>query len=227
MAAQGLSAIPAPACVLFIGRSLCARALAEYVQRVAREVATPLQVGGDAEGSCEACEQPDVIVVCSSECSGFLEPDAFSEWRTRYPEAQLIAMSPRAHTASLVSAIDAGAKGFIACGIDSVEDVVDTLVGVLQGEIAFSTELSRLLIGELRSSGVGRRVVTAAADDQLTERERSALALLAQGRSNQQIASAMRISVNTVKNHLAHLYRKLGVSSRAEAVAEATRRRLV
>lgn len=225
MAAQRLVAIQAPARVRFIGRSICTRALAEHVQRIARDVSAPLEVQSEWDEHVGPVFDPDVIVLCASECAGHDDPAVFSESRDRYPEALLIAMSPRAHTASLVTAIDAGARGFVACGIDDVDDVVNALVGVLQGEIAFSTAVSRLIIGELRNSGVSRR--DPEAPGPLTAREKTALEQLASGRSNQQIATVLGISPNTVKNHLASAYRKLGVSSRLAAIAEAKRRRLI
>lgn len=225
MTAQGLVAIRAPARVRFIGGSLCARALAEYVKHIALEVSAPLEVQSDRDEADEVVPEPDIIVLCASECAGHDDPAIFNDYGDRYPDARLIALSPRAHTASLVTAIDAGARGFIACGIDDVNDMIDVLVGVLQGEIAFSTAVSRLIIGELRASGVSRR--DADASGPLTAREREALQLLSSGRSNQQIATALGVSPNTVKNHLANAYRKLGVSSRLAAIAEAKKRRLI
>ena len=61
----------------------------------------------------------------------------------------------------------------------------------------------------------------------MTPRELSALRLLANGESNKEIATSLDISERTVKTHLAHLFDKLGVTSRTEAVRVATRRGLV
>ena len=61
----------------------------------------------------------------------------------------------------------------------------------------------------------------------LTSRERDVLALLADGLGNKQIAARLGISTNTVKTHLELLFEKLGVSSRAEAVATGVRRGLL
>lgn len=57
---------------------------------------------------------------------------------------------------------------------------------------------------------------------QLTARERDVLALLAQGRSNRDIASALYVSLPTVKTHLAHIYDKLGARNRNEAIGRAS-----
>jgi two-component system NarL family response regulator len=62
---------------------------------------------------------------------------------------------------------------------------------------------------------------------QLTPREMATLRLLADGKANKEIATALHISERTVKTHLAHLFEKLGVTSRTEAIKVATRRGLV
>ncbi|HEY2164600.1 MAG TPA: helix-turn-helix transcriptional regulator [Gemmatimonadaceae bacterium] len=69
--------------------------------------------------------------------------------------------------------------------------------------------------------------VTAQAGASLTNREREILALLADGLGNKQIAARLGISTNTVKTHLELLFEKIGVSSRAEAVATGVRRGLL
>ena len=62
---------------------------------------------------------------------------------------------------------------------------------------------------------------------QLTPRELATLRLMADGKPNKEIANALDISERTVKTHLGHLFEKLGVTSRTEAVKIATRRGLV
>ena len=62
---------------------------------------------------------------------------------------------------------------------------------------------------------------------QLTPREMATLTLLADGKANKEIASALDISERTVKTHLGHLFEKLGVTSRTEAIKVANRRGLV
>ena len=62
---------------------------------------------------------------------------------------------------------------------------------------------------------------------QLTPRELATLQLMADGKANKEIATALGISERTVKTHLGHLFEKLGVTSRTEAIGVATRRGLV
>ena len=70
----------------------------------------------------------------------------------------------------------------------------------------------------VRGSGVVRRLATVAASEySLTQREHDILALLAEGRSNREIAGALYLSEKTVKAHLAAIFRKLGVTNRTQA----------
>lgn len=226
-----LSSITSPSRVVFCGRSLCSRALGEYLKELSLRHGVPLEI------SFEFCEPEDaadprtadVVLVCASECSGRDDPGVYESAQHRYPSARVIAMSPRAHAWNLVTALDAGAKGFVACGIDDITDVVSALVAVLQDEIAFSSEVSRLIVTTLRRSGVGSRPTAPVPDsgEALTDREHGVLSLLCDGLSNRQIAYALGLSPNTVKNHLARVYRKLGVDSRSEAISVAIRLSLV
>ena len=63
--------------------------------------------------------------------------------------------------------------------------------------------------------------------EQLTDRERMVLAYLPSRLSNAEIAAELRVSLNTLKSHLKHIYRKLGVAGRNEAIARAERLRLL
>lgn len=98
-----------------------------------------------------------------------------------------------------------GAAGFCHKS-DPPERLVDTVVAVARGRMAFPYVDVRLL--ELNPLAG------------LTDREREILAALAQGMTNQQLANAFEISLNTVKFHLKNLYGKLGVDNRAQAVAK-------
>jgi DNA-binding NarL/FixJ family response regulator len=102
-----------------------------------------------------------------------------------------------------------------------------------------ATEVARRLraeplLAELRSStgGAGRAApgrpdAGSRRDEPLTERENEVLALVAQGRSNREIASQLYISTKTVSVHVSNILAKLGAAGRTEAVAIARRRRLL
>ena len=107
----------------------------------------------------------------------------------------------------------AGAKAYILKDI-----AADALVACVRDVLAGKTYLAPAAAAKL-----AERVTQV----QLTPRELAALRLLANGQSNKEIAASLGISERTVKTHLAHLFEKLGVTSRTEAVRVATRRGLV
>jgi DNA-binding NarL/FixJ family response regulator len=114
----------------------------------------------------------------------------------------------------IVSAAEAGVAGLLLHS-ESFETLLTTLRTVSQGHARCSSDVSAILL---------RRVYAFAGDinphattEKLTARELEILELVAQGLSNQQIASRLTLSLPTVKNHLHRLLSKMGVASRAEA----------
>ena len=107
---------------------------------------------------------------------------------------------------------DAAGVGYLLK--DRVRDVaefVDAVERVAAGGTAFDPEVVKTLVGGHRRSAL----------DELTEREREVLSLVAEGRSNPEIAKALYIGEATVKTHLLHVFEKLDVSDRTRAVTRA------
>ena len=113
----------------------------------------------------------------------------------------------------IASALKAGAKAYVLKDISA-----DELVNCIREVLAGKTYLAPAAAAKL-AEGVTRV--------QLTPREMAALRLMADGKTNKEIAHELDISDRTVKTHLGHLFEKLGVTSRTEAVKVATRRGLV
>ena len=111
-----------------------------------------------------------------------------------------------------------------ALGADSTFEIV--AVTASSDDVPASAEAVILARISGDASGVARPPVEPL-HAALTNREREVLALLADGLGNKQIAARLGISTNTVKTHLEMLFEKLGVSSRAEAVANGVRRGLL
>ena len=133
--------------------------------------------------------------------------------RMRDPEVKVIVLTTYDTDEDISRALKAGAKAFVLKDI-SAEALVACIHDVLQGK----TYLAPAAAAKL-AEGFTRI--------QLTPRELSALRLLADGKANKEIATQLGISERTVKTHLGHLFDKLGVTSRTEAVKVATRRGLV
>ena len=116
----------------------------------------------------------------------------------------------------VVAALDAGAAGYLLKTIPSVE-LVDAVRRARGGEVVLQPVLAARLAGRL-----GRRRPRG-----LSPREQDVLRLLGRGMPNKKIARELGISERTVENHLRHIFEKLGVSSRTEAVVHALSRHLI
>jgi two-component system NarL family response regulator len=133
--------------------------------------------------------------------------------RERDPQARVIVLTTYDTDEDISRALRAGAKAYVLKDITA-----EGLVACIHDVLAGKTYLAPAAAAKL-AEGVTRV--------QLTPRELSTLRLMADGKSNKEIASALGISDRTVKTHLGHLFEKLGVTSRTEAVKVATRRGLV
>jgi len=136
------------------------------------------------------------------------------------PSAQVVLLTSNADEDVLISAIEAGASGYITKHKPAAE-VTAAVRAAANGETLVSSDmLARLLprVSQRRTTHVGH---------DLTAREVEVLELLVEGTPNHELAQRMGISRNTVRNHVQNLLTKLGVHSRLEAVALATREGLV
>ena len=139
--------------------------------------------------------------------------EAVRQIRARDPQALVVVLTTYDTDDEIARALRAGAKAYVLKDI-SADDLVNCIRNVLAGK----TYLAPAAAAKL-AEGVTRV--------QLTPREMSTLKLVADGKANKEIATALDISERTVKSHLAHLFEKLGATSRTEAVKVATRRGLV
>jgi two-component system NarL family response regulator len=139
--------------------------------------------------------------------------EAVKRIREQDPEARVIVLTTYDTDDEISRALKAGAKAYVLKDISA-----DDLIGCIRDVLAGKTYIAPAAAAKL-AEGVSRV--------QLTPREMAALKLVADGKANKEIATALDISERTVKTHLAHLFEKLGATSRTEAVKVATRRGLV
>ncbi|MGX5716036.1 response regulator [Arthrobacter sp. MAHUQ-56] len=114
--------------------------------------------------------------------------------------------------ADIVRAVDAGAMGYLLKDA-TPEEIFAAIRGAVQGKSVMSPPVASRLFQQLRNP-----------DAILTPREAELLSLLTEGLSNRELGKRLFISEATVKTHLAHIYAKLGVETRAAAIATAIRR---
>jgi DNA-binding NarL/FixJ family response regulator len=133
----------------------------------------------------------------------------------------IILVSAAANEELALIGIRAGAVGFLTKDVD-LEALSRAVEGAMRGEAAMSRTLARRVIEDFRlgsSEAVGLRPI----HSPLTSREWEVLDQISQARTVDEIASAFVVSPETIRSHVKHIRRKLGVSSHAETVAAARR----
>jgi DNA-binding NarL/FixJ family response regulator len=140
--------------------------------------------------------------------------------KSEQQDIQVVMLTGFADPSVLIAAMDAGCSGFLTKD-QALQEVVSTVRRAHAGElVADPFVLASLLPRVKRGGSVGP-------DPSLTTREREILMLTAQGKTSQDVAAEMSLSVHTVRNHLQAVMRKLDAHSRLEAVAKAVRRGLI
>jgi two-component system response regulator NreC len=185
-------------------------------------------VVGEASDGHQAVEQaeatkPDVVVldIAMPRLSGTEAAQRIGEL---LPGTSVIILSMHSDEGYVMRALKAGAKGYLLK--DAAEgDLVEAIHAVGNGKTFFSSEISKMLVEdyvrEIRTRGVEDSY------ELLTSREREILHLLAEGKSNKDIASALNLSPYTVETHRRNLQEKLNLHSFAELILYAVRKGLI
>jgi len=185
-------------------------------------------VVAEASSGIEAVERsveclPDVAIVDigMKDLNGI---DATVQIIKRRPATAVLILSMFSDERYVWRAVRAGARGYLLK--DSVEeDLLRAVRGVHLGQAFFSPLVARLL-----ADGFARNLQNEQIDDRyelLTDRERQIYQMLAEGRSNKNIASVLNLSIHTVETHRIRIMEKLDVHSAVELVLSAVRRGLV
>jgi DNA-binding NarL/FixJ family response regulator len=146
-----------------------------------------------------------------------------------HPDTAVLVLTTFADDASVMGALRSGARGYLTKDATRAE-VAAAVRSVARGQTTLSADVGARLIGGLTGSSEDARRSTEALagpspaelrarHPQLTAREADVLALVAEGRSNTEIAAALFVSVATVKTHINSLFAKLQVRDRAQVIA--------
>jgi DNA-binding NarL/FixJ family response regulator len=143
---------------------------------------------------------------------------------TAQPNTAIVILSMHSDEGYVLRALKVGAKGYLLK--DSAEgDLIEAIKAVHQGKTFFSPEISKMLVEDYV-----REIRTRGAEDTydlLTSREREILQLLAERKSNKEIALALNISVYTIETHRRNLHDKLNLHSLAELILYAVRKGII
>ncbi|WP_406634304.1 response regulator [Pseudarthrobacter quantipunctorum] len=155
---------------------------------------------------------PDVVVMDLAMGAGMDGIEAIRRIRERNRGQAILVFTTYDSDADIVRAVDAGAMGYLLKDA-APEEIFSAVRGAVQGKSVMSPPVASRLFQQLRNP-----------EEILTPREAELLSLLTEGLSNRELGRRLFISEATVKTHLAHIYAKLGVETRAAAIATAIRR---
>lgn len=153
--------------------------------------------------------------------------DAIRLLRQINPAADSMVISVLADDETVVSAIEAGAVGYLLKDAGSIE-LIDAIQELRAGRSPISSSIARILVRRMSANGTPRADAAVREDAPLlTPRETEILWGIAKGFTYAELAQRLGISRNTVPAHIKNIYRKLAANNRSEAVFEATRRGLI
>jgi two-component system, NarL family, response regulator NreC len=187
-----------------------------------------MEVVGEAGNGREAVKlaeemTPDVIImdVAMPQLNGI---EATAQIIKRNPRTMVIILSMYSDEGYLVRALTAGAKGYILK--DSAEsDLVRAVETVATGKPFFSPSIAQTLLEDYLQHLHRKNLQDSY--DLLTEREKEVLQLLAEGKSNKEVADLLNLSLYTVETHRSHLMQKLNLHNTAEIVLYAVRKKII
>jgi two-component system response regulator DevR len=184
------------------------------------------EVVAEATTAREAVEKtegfrPDVVVM-DIRLKGGSGIEACQEITDRFPNTRVIMLTSYAEDEMLFSAIRAGAAGYVLKQIGG-EDLIRAIESVGRGEALLDPAVTQRVFQEVRKAA---REEEASAFSDLTQQEMHVLQLVAEGRTNRQIAEMLYLGEGTVRNYVSSILSKLNVRNRAEAAAYAVEHNL-
>lgn len=186
---------------------------------------------GDASEAQRLAAQhrPDVILL-DNHLPGVKGVDALAGLREVAPQTRVLMLTVSEDEADLAQALRGGAAGYLLKTAD-IEVLAQAILRARAGQATISPEMTAKLVSAFQALPTGAPPAEPPAApppadpiDTLSPREREILECIAQGASNKEIARSLAIAEPTVKIHVQHILRKLGLSSRVQAAVYASRR---
>lgn len=193
--------------------------------RLLLEDETDFVVVGEAGDGAEAVRltgelQPQVVLM-DLRMPGLGGLEAIEQIGARWPDVAVVILTTYNEDQLMARGLRAGARGYLLKDTKR-QTLYDTLRAAARGEALLQPEILARVLGQIPAAGKSSR-----AELSLTDREREVLAGVARGERSKEIAARLGISERTVKAYLSSIYDKLGVDSRAAAIAVAAERGLL
>jgi two-component system nitrate/nitrite response regulator NarL len=181
------------------------------------------EAGDAGEAQRRAAEtRPDVILL-DNHLPGVHGVDALAGLAEVAPQARVLMLTVSEDERDLAAALRTGARGYLLKTVDS-DVLAAAILRTMAGESIISPEMTGKLVTAFRSLQSDAAPAEPDAYESLSPRERQILSHIARGASNKEIARALDIAETTVKIHVQHILRKLGLASRVQAAVYAAGR---
>jgi DNA-binding NarL/FixJ family response regulator len=178
---------------------------------------------GTVAGAVQKTEQlkPDVVLmdVRLPDGSGV---DACRDILASFPATRVIVLTSYADDDSVLAAVLAGAHGYVLKEIDSAS-LISAVRAVFEGRSILDPAVTDRALRWLRGFATGQGMPGV---ERLSSQEERVLALIAEGKTNKEIATTLALSDKTVKNYLSNIFQKLHITRRAQAAAVFVKRRM-
>jgi DNA-binding NarL/FixJ family response regulator len=193
----------------------------EGVRGMLQSLSDSFAIVGEASDGIEAVRQarllrPDVILM-DLKMPGMNGLEATRQILVATPAVGILVVTMFEDDDSVFAAMRAGARGYLLKDADR-EELTLAIRAVARGEAIFGAAIAQRMIRYFAALPQDAMAITF---PELTEREREILQLMAQGLSNKVIANRLVLSLKTVQNHVSHIFSKLQVADRAEAIVRA------
>lgn len=177
-----------------------------------------MTVAGEAETASAAIEKaremlPDLVLLDINlpDGSGLSVAETLQR---ECPYSKIVVLTVVEDEDAVLRALKVGAHGYVLKGV-SAEELVQVIRSVYRGETYVTPSMAGRLLTELTASSANRTALDPVGE--LTERERAILDLVAQGKTNKEIAAELYLSEKTVKHYMTNVLQKLQVRNRVEA----------
>jgi two-component system response regulator NreC len=187
-----------------------------------------MEIVGEASSGSQALQMtgelsPDVVImdITLPDMSGI---EVTKRLKQSHPQVDVVALTIHEDQQYFFEMLQVGASAYVPKRA-APDDLITAIRTVYRGEVYIFPSLTKLLVGDFLSRA--EEETEKAAIQGLTLREQEVLALLADGKTNEEIAGALKISHHTVARHREHLMGKLGLHSRSELVKYAIRKGLI